>query len=92
MPENPRYRTQFRVERDLIPKVTFDMVGDKPILNGEYVTIHWPEQEERRLVFLNVSVDRHGTEHRRAYFLISRWGAELHVFLRDIQHQISVCP
>src|SRR4051812_13164438 len=82
-------KSTFAVNRDT-DGLTLDMVGGLCIGSGEEVVIHWPEQEETRVVYIELSRDHHGTRHDRAYFEIERFGVQLRIYLRDIQERVSI--
>lgn len=84
-------KTKFSVNRET-PKLTFDAVDGVRITHGLDITIHWPEIEEVRIVFVETTVDSHGTEHNRAYFEITHHGAYVKVYLRDVSRITSIQP
>jgi hypothetical protein len=79
----------FGVNRETLGQ-TFDTVGGLCLISGEEVIIHWPEQEETRKIYIEVSVDHHGTAHNRGFFEIERFGVHLRIYLRDIQGRVSI--
>ncbi len=81
--------TKFAVDRGQ-PGKTFDTIAGLAIRDQQNITIHWPEIEESRVISLETSVDRHGTEHKRAYFEHSHFGAVIRIYLRDVDSVISV--
>jgi hypothetical protein len=82
-------KTKFSVDRST-PKLTFDAIEGQRITHGQDITIHWPEMEEARIVYVEITVDRHGTEHNRAYFEIIHLGAIIKIYLRDIHSITSI--
>lgn len=75
---------------DRLRMCAYDVVYSKEIENGESLTIHWPEQEESRVIWIEESMDRHGTMHHRAYFEIKHYGAPIRIYLRDVQRFVSI--
>lgn len=59
-----------------------DHIGDAVIRDGETIIIHWPEQEESRIV----SVE----SEERAFITLDRYGATFRVYLREIASQVSI--
>ena len=81
--------SKFAVDRSQTG-LTFDTIEGMPIEHENTITIHWPEIQESRIIYVEESTDRHGTQHHRAYVTVFHHGAMIRLYLRDIQHITSI--